>query len=153
MYLLRPTSAVLCAALAAAPALAAEPADNPTRPLSFKACGAQYRAAKADGTLNGRKWLDYRRDVCRITAPFYRPAAAVVRSEAVRSEAVRRLEFPAALASEFSGETPWKARMRTCLKSYREAKQAGTLYGVRWVEKGGGYYSLCAARLRGAPKA
>ena len=137
-------------ALAAAPAMAQDAAATAT-PLSFKECGAKYRAAKADGTLGERKWLDYRRLECGITVSAFKQPPA--RSEASRAEAARRLVFPVALAGEFSDKKPWEARMRTCLKSYREAKKAGTLYGVKWVEKGGGYYSLCSARLREAAQA
>ncbi len=145
---LKSISPVILLALVAAPAMAQDATTS--NPLSFKECGAKYQAAKADGSLGDRKWLDYRRIECGITAAASKRPP--VRSEASRSEAARRLTFPAALASEFSGQKPWQARMRTCLKSYHEAKKAGALYGIKWVEKGGGYYSLCSAKLRGAAK-
>jgi len=144
---LKSTSLVVLFAAIAIPAFAQD-AVAPAQPLSFKECGVKYRAAKADGSLGGRKWLDYRRAECGITASAERTHRPPVRSEASRTEAVRRLTFPAALAGEFRDQKPWQARMRTCLKSYHEAKKAGTLYGVKWVEKGGGYYSLCSAKLR-----
>lgn len=149
VMLLKSISLALLLALTAAPAVAQEAASN-TKPLSFKECGAKYRAAKADGSLGDRKWLNYRHSECGITAATFRQPP--VRSEASRTEAMSRLTFPVALAAEFNGQKPWEARMRTCLKSYREAKKAGTLYGVKWVEKGGGYYSLCSAKLRDATK-
>lgn len=145
-------SLALLLALAAAPAAAQEAAST-IKPLSFKECGVKYRAAKADGSLAGRKWLDYRSAECGITATASNARRLPARSEASRTEAARRLVFPAALAGEFGDKKPWEARMRTCLKSYREAKKAGALYGVKWVEKGGGYYSLCSAKLREAGKA
>lgn len=111
--------------------------------LSFKECGARYQAAKKDGSLGGQKWTDFRRDICGIAAS---PA------KAASPEDIARLVFPASIDAEFSAAKPWEARMRTCLKGYREAKQSDRLYGVKWVEKGGGYYSLCSARLRGAAK-
>jgi len=144
---LMPLAALLI--LMVAPAMAQEAA-TVVKPLSLKECGANYRAAKADGSLGDRKWADYRRSACGITATPNRQSPA--RSEAAMSETTRRLTFPANLAKEFSDRKPWEARMRTCLKTYREAKKAGTLFGVRWVEKGGGYYSLCSARLREAAK-
>jgi len=145
---LRSISLAILLAFAATPTKAQDA--TTANPLSFKACGAKYQAAKADGSLGGRKWLDYRRVECGITADAIRKQP--VRSEVSRTEATRRLPFPAALASEFSDRKPWEARMRTCLKTYHEAKKAGALYGVKWVEKGGGYYSLCSARLRQAAK-
>ena len=45
--------------------------------------------------------------------------------------------------------TPAKQRMHTCLEGYHANKDAGTLGGLRWIQKGGGYYSLCNARLKG----
>lgn len=152
MFLTKMTSAALFTMVLIAPAFAEEPTTQADKPLSFKECGAQYQAAKKADALGGKKWMEYRTEVCRIAAPANRQAAKV-RSEATSNEAVSRLVFPTALASEFSTEKPWKARMRTCLKSYRQAKQDGALYGVKWVQKGGGYYSLCTARLREQTKA
>lgn len=151
--LIKMLSAATFAMLAITPTLAVEPTDASPKALSFKECGAQYQVAKAAGSLNGLKWMDYRKQVCRIAAPAYRQPPTVARSEAASAEMASRLAFPAVLAAEFSAETPSKARMRTCLKSYHEAKKAGALYGVKWIQKGGGYYSLCSAKLRGAPKA
>ncbi len=39
--------------------------------------------------------------------------------------------------------------MHTCLDSYNAAKAAGTLGGMKWIEKGGGYYSACNRQLKG----
>lgn len=130
-------------------AVAAE--EMPAR-LTFKECGAKYQAAKADGSLGDRKWLDYRRDVCGIQprAPAANVSIAPAPSEASQAEAISRLVFPTALATGIEAKKPSEARMRTCLKSYHQAKQAGALYGVRWIQKGGGYYSLCNARLKQA---
>jgi hypothetical protein len=32
--------------------------------LTMAECGAKYKAAKADGTLNGQKWNDFRKAQC-----------------------------------------------------------------------------------------
>jgi hypothetical protein len=39
--------------------------------------------------------------------------------------------------------------MYTCLQQYHANKDGGTLGGMRWIEKGGGYYKLCNAKLKG----
>lgn len=39
--------------------------------------------------------------------------------------------------------------MTECSTKYQAAKEAGTLGGLKWVQKGGGYYSLCNAKLKG----
>jgi hypothetical protein len=53
------------------------------------------------------------------------------------------------LSRKYSNETPGKARMHTCLDQYYANKDADTLNGLRWIQKGGGYYSLCNAQLKG----
>ncbi len=125
-------------------------ADPSSKPLSFKACGEKYQTAKADGSIGGRKWLEFRRIECGIGAKTsqVRQPAPVVTSEAVASELLRRVAFPGEVAGEFSDQKPAQQRMRTCLKSYHANKQAGTLAGLRWVQKGGGYYSQCTAKLK-----
>ena len=57
--------------------------------------------------------------------------------------------FPSSIAAKFSAEKPAKARMHTCLEQYRTNKVGGTLGGMRWIEKGGGYYKLCNDKLKG----
>jgi hypothetical protein len=137
-----------------APAVALTAADPSPKPLSFKACGEKYRAAKADGSLGGRKWMEFRRIDCGIGAgkavTQRTQPATVARSEAATGEALRRVSFPLQLSTEFGGQTPAQQRMRTCLKSYHANKQAGTLAGLRWIQKGGGFYSLCSAKLKAA---
>ena len=56
--------------------------------------------------------------------------------------------FPSAVAPKYRDETPGKARMRTCLDQYRLNKAANANGGLKWVERGGGYYSECNQRLR-----
>lgn len=149
MRLLIPTSLML--ALVVAQPLAARGDDKALGGgprLSLKACGEKYRAAKSAGAPGAVKWRDFRQTECGFAATRETSHPAALRSEAVRAEAVSRLTFPTRVADEFQAEKPWKARMRTCLKSYRENKQARALYGIRWIEKGGGYYGLCAQRLK-----
>jgi hypothetical protein len=57
--------------------------------------------------------------------------------------------FPSKIESKFASETPGKGRMHTCLDAYYSNKDAGTLGGLHWIQKGGGYYSLCNAKLKG----
>jgi hypothetical protein len=37
--------------------------------------------------------------------------------------------------------------MQTCLDQYRADKASGGNGGLKWIEKGGGYYSECNKRL------
>ena len=40
--------------------------------------------------------------------------------------------------------------MHTCLDQYHTNKTNNTNGGMKWIEKGGGYYSECNKRLKGA---
>lgn len=57
--------------------------------------------------------------------------------------------FPAAVDTKYSSETPGKARFHTCVDSYNANKTKNSLGGLKWIQKGGGYYSLCNTKLKG----
>ena len=129
----------------------------PASALTMKECGETYRAAKEGGTLNGMDWAAFRKEKCAT------PAAESVSSDTVKTApqpekengaavaptvAPAGVTFPTTLAAEFKTEKPAKARMKTCLQGYHGNKEAGTLNGLRWIQKGGGSYSLCNAKLK-----
>jgi hypothetical protein len=39
--------------------------------------------------------------------------------------------------------------METCLDQYRTNKANNTNGGLKWIQRGGGYYSECVKRLKG----
>jgi hypothetical protein len=39
--------------------------------------------------------------------------------------------------------------METCLDQYRANKANNANGGLKWIQKGGGYYSECVKRLKG----
>jgi hypothetical protein len=57
--------------------------------------------------------------------------------------------FPTAVSSKYSKESAGKARMHTCLDQYRANKETNGNGGLRWIRKGGGYYSECNKQLKG----
>ena len=130
---------------------------TPASALTMKECGETYRAAKEGGTLNGMDWAAFRKEKCATSAaesvssdtgktapqPEKENGAAVAPTVAPAG-----VTFPTTLAAEFKTEKPAKARMKTCLQGYHGNKDAGTLNGLRWIQKGGGYYSLCNAKLK-----
>jgi hypothetical protein len=122
--------------------------------LSMSECSAKYKDAKADGSLNGMKWNDFRKSECGAnaadddTVPAMDEANYSDEPEKPVAKAPRGVKFPNGVSSKFSDETPAKARMHTCLEQYYANKDADTLNGLRWIQKGGGYYSLCNARLK-----
>ncbi|TPJ18569.1 hypothetical protein FJW04_04405 [Mesorhizobium sp. B2-7-3] len=129
----------------------------PASALTMKECGETYRTAKESGTLNGMDWAAFRKEKCATSAAESVSADKVETAPQPKKETSAALAptvapadvtFPTTLAAEFETEKPAKARMKTCLQGYHGNKEAGTLNGLRWIQKGGGYYSLCNARLK-----
>ncbi|TPI13356.1 hypothetical protein FJW06_14370 [Mesorhizobium sp. B4-1-3] len=130
---------------------------SPASALTMKECGETYRAAKEGGTLNGMDWATFRKEKCATSAAESVSSESSETAEQQKKDtsaavaptvAPAGVTFPTTLAAEFKTEKPAKARMKTCLQGYHDNKEAGTLNGLRWIQKGGGYYSLCNARLK-----
>jgi len=119
--------------------------------LTMKECSAKYEAAKAAGTLNGQKWNDFRKAQCgaEATAAPAPAAAAPAPAPSAAPVAVGNAVFPSAVDSKYSKQSPGKARMETCLDQYKANKANNTNGGLKWIQKGGGYYSECNKRLKG----
>ena len=58
--------------------------------------------------------------------------------------------FPNAVDPKYSKESEGKARMHTCVDQYNANKAANANGGMKWIQKGGGYYSECTKKLKGA---
>jgi len=56
--------------------------------------------------------------------------------------------FPKAVDPKYASESAGKQRMHTCLDQYHTDKANNTLGGLKWIQKGGGFYSLCNAKLK-----
>ena len=155
----------LVALLAAAPAQA----------LTMQECSAKYKAAQDAGTLNGMKWNDFRKAQCgtdstaattpttsKTTPPATTTTAAATdpgEPDVTNTEhsaepttpttvAPKGVVFPKAVDPKYASETAGKQRMHTCLDQYHTNKANNTLGGLKWIQKGGGYYSLCNAKLK-----
>ena len=141
----------------------------PAQALSMTECSAKYKAAKDAGTLNGQKWNDFRKAQCGAEAAAT-PAAAPApprpprlprRSRRKPSRRrkprprLRRLPrhgnavFPTAVDPKYAKETAGKARMHTCLDQYNANKATNANGGLKWIQKGGGYYSRVQQALKG----
>jgi hypothetical protein len=116
------------AAATTAPTTVVAPAEKSA--LSTPACGVKYLEAKVSGKLQGRKWVDFRRDECGK-----RETTAV---------------FPTAISSKYESEKDLdKARTKTCADQFTANKATNANGGLVWVEKDGGYYAECVIRLKG----
>ena len=150
-------SALGCAmALVAALACGGMPS---AQALTAKECSAKYKAAQEAGTLNGMKWNDFRKAECGSTTPQAAASPTAASPAATSSHPttaakqtpapVGNAVFPTAVSSKYSSESAGKARMHTCLDQYHANKNNNGNGGLKWIEKGGGYYSECSKRLKG----
>jgi hypothetical protein len=151
----------LCAV--AVTGFAALAATAPAQALTTQECSAKYQAAKSAGTLAGQKWNDFRKAQCGADAtPAAAPAAAAPAAPAAPKEAKKEAVpaampaapsgpamFPSAIDPKYAKESAGKGRMHTCVDQYNANKASGGNGGLKWIEKGGGYYSECNKKLKG----
>ncbi|CAM5772330.1 hypothetical protein [Bosea minatitlanensis] len=147
-FILASASALALASLAASPASA----------LTMKECSVKYQEAKKANTLKGQKWNDFRKAQCgdddaaddeaaaAVPAEPATPAAAPAAKPAGRAKAA---VFPKAVSDKYSNESAGKARLKTCADQYNANKAANANGNLKWIEKGGGYWSQCNAKLKG----
>ncbi|WP_013500422.1 hypothetical protein [Rhodopseudomonas palustris] len=184
------------AALLTAAALLTWSAATPAQAMTAQECSAKYQAAKADGTLDGQGWNDFRKAHCGAEAASgdsvaaeakpsdakpsdAKPAAAKPetkpdaksdakidaksdaksgakpdsksRAKTAAAPAVQQgpAVYPTAIDAKFAQEKPTRARLHTCAQQWKANKAANTTGGLRWIQKGGGYWSECNKRLKG----
>jgi hypothetical protein len=161
-----PTKLLFAAALSG---LAAFAMTASAQALTMQECSAKYKQAKEAGTLNGQKWNDFRKSQCAAdatsaAAPAAAPAAPAPSAEAkpAAKEAAKEAApaaapaaagnavFPSAVDPKYAKESAGKARMHTCVDQYHANKASNANGGLKWIQKGGGYYSECTKRLKGA---
>ena len=135
--------------------------------LTAQECSAKYQAAKSAGTLGGQKWNDFRKAQCGADAAAApaaaAPAPAAEPKEAAKKESKKEAKeaaapaapsgpavYPNAVDPKYSKETAGKARMHTCVDQYNANKATNGNGGLKWIQKGGGYYSECTKKLKGA---
>ena len=147
---------LLCAA--AVTGFAAFVATAPAQALTAQECSAKYQAAKKDGSLGTQKWNDFRKAQCGAdaTPAAAAPAAPAAPAKEAKKEAAPAAApsgpavFPTAVNPKYSKESEGKARMHTCVDQYNANKAANANGGLKWIQKGGGYYSECTKKLKGA---
>jgi hypothetical protein len=123
----------------------------PSQALTMKECSAKYQAAKSAGTLEGQKWSDFRKTQCgadAVAAPAAAPATGAT-TPAAAPAAPGSAVFPTAVSPKYANESAGRARMHTCRDQYNANKTANANGGLRWIRKGGGYYSECNKQLKG----
>ena len=155
---------LLCAV--AVTGFAALAATAPAQALTTQECSAKYQAAKSAGTLNGQKWNEFRKAECGATADRApgsgagspacggasqtRPGAEDAQPRPAAPMPVGNAVFPSAVDPKYAKESAGKGRMHTCVDQYNANKASNGNGGMKWIQKGGGYYSECNKRLKGA---
>lgn len=150
----------------------------PAQALSTSECSAKYQAAKTAGSLNGETWNDFRKTQCATPAAATAPVAASPKPVATKKStktpaaaqtgeptlantenapepaastmaAPRGVVFPKGVSAKYASESAGKARMHTCLDQYKTDKANNDLGGLKWIQAGGGFYSICNTQLKG----
>ena len=134
--------------------------------LTAQECSAKYQAAKAAGTLGDQKWNDFRKAQCgadATSAPAAAATPAAEPKEAAKKSSKKEAKeaaapaapsgpavYPNAIDAKYAKEKPAKQRMQTCLDQYNANKAGNGNGGMKWIQKGGGYYSECNKKLKGS---
>ncbi len=143
-----------------------------------KQCSTKYQAAKAAGTLNGQSWNQFYSQCAAETkagdaepasapaaapvTPAETPAAAPAAAPKPKKTATAPaappsdapvatgpIVFPTAISPQYSNLAAGAARRKTCDDQYKANKATNSNGGLRWTQKGGGYYSECNKKLKG----
>ena len=144
----------------------------PASALTMKECSVKYQEAKKANTLKGQKWNDFRKTQCgdedanddeaaaAMPAEPAKPAAAAVPETAAPATTTaaapaakpagkaKAAVFPKAVSQKYSNESAGKARLKTCADQYNANKAANANGDLKWIEKGGGYWSQCNTKLK-----
>jgi hypothetical protein len=141
----------------------------PAHALSMHECSAKYRAAQTAKTLNGMSWKDFRKAECGagaaaapsspstkaadtgtpVVAASPTDTMAPSKSKRIYNTAPADAVFPSAVSPKHASKSAGKARMLTCLDQYEANKAGNQNGGLKWIQKGGGYYSMCNKHLKG----
>ncbi|MBV1707272.1 MAG: hypothetical protein KGQ37_08715 [Hyphomicrobiales bacterium] len=128
---------------AAAPAAAAPAAPMAKAGTPKKTCNADYKAAKAGGTLNGMKKKAYMAQCeAGTAAPAAAPAAVTPAAAPVKATA------PAAAGTQTAGRAAEHARQKQCGAQWRanKAQLIAATPGLTWPK----YWSTCNKQLKAA---
>jgi hypothetical protein len=145
---------------------------TPASALTTAECSAKYKAAKDGGTLNGQKWNDFRKAQCGADAtPASATTAAAPAAPAPgpKADAAPKADtktaaappaapaapagpavYPSKVDPKYASESVGKGRMHTCRDQYAANKATNANGGMKWIEKGGGYWSGCDKALKGS---
>jgi hypothetical protein len=133
-------------------------APTPAQAKTEKQCIAEWNQMKAAKQTAGKKRKDFIAQ-CRgtaATAPAPTPSTTTTTKPPAKTGRVApppvatgRVVFPSAVSPKYSSESAGRARMHTCRDQYNANKATGGNGGLKWIQKGDGYYSECNKHLKG----
>ncbi|WP_439499447.1 hypothetical protein [Bosea sp. (in: a-proteobacteria)] len=145
------------------------PVTTPAQALTMQECSTKYNAAKTANSLGGQSWNDFRKAQCGegatpapaaaaapaaqpkpATAAPAAPARTTATAPATAPARAGNVVFPSRIDPKYASETAGKQRFKTCNDQYNVNKANGGNGELKWIQKGGGYYSQCNAKLKGA---
>jgi hypothetical protein len=131
----------------------------PAQALTMQECSAKYKAAQTAGSLNGQKWNDFRKEQCgsetaATPATAATPKTAEAKQAAAKSDTAAATPaspavFPGAVDPKYSKEPAHQGRLHTCADQWKANKTTNATGGLKWIQKGGGYWSECNKKLKG----
>ncbi|GEB39481.1 hypothetical protein GLI01_35160 [Gluconacetobacter liquefaciens] len=132
-----------------------------------QACYQKFNAERKAGTVKGQTYKEFKAAQCATpeaaaaapatpatpaapaTAATPAAPAAPVAAAAPAAAAAGSAVLPNAVSAQYASESAGKARLHTCLDQYKANKATNANGGLKWIQKGGGYYSVCNAHLKG----
>ena len=121
--------------------------------LSMSDCSAKYKAAKADGSLNGMKWNDFRKAECSTDATAAPATAAAPAPAPAPKPTVASAPAATPSATEAKSGSPGREAMytreRACGAEWKAMKANGTRpAGTKWPQ----FWHECDVRMKAAGK-
>ena len=111
-----------------------------TKPADAKAAAP----AKAEAAKPAAPKVEAKPEV----KPEAKKADAKPATAAPSTTTVGSTVFPKGLDAKYASEKASKQRFHTCLDQYKINKAGNGNGGMKWIQKGGGYYSECNKRLK-----
>ena len=146
MIALRITLAVAALALVSASAMAQTPSTTTTAPPA--ATTPDATTPPPPPTKASKKKAKKAKAAAAEAAPPSPPEAPTASSTTKEGASA---VFPTSVSAKYASQKAGDARMHTCLDQYHANKAANGNGGLKWIQKGGGYYSECSKKLKAAP--
>jgi len=121
----------------------------------YKSCKAELKAEKAEKKEEKAEKKTKKTEPAPTPAatPAPMPTPAPEKKAAAPAPGVTGpIIYPKAIDPKYANLSAGRARMKTCVDQYNANKATNSNGGLKWIEKGGGYYSLCNKALGGGKK-